>query len=182
MLSLTKCRECKKTIPKRSKFCPHCNTKWPVARLENILTPVGILLAVFVINAMSQQDGSKVDKQQAETAAAEPEKLELSAEEQACRADIDCWGRKHVLYANTKCIDHMIHEAPNDYDFTTGFGKDLFKRWQWSNQEEGYIIYYGDELKLEDQYGKWWRVNYACEYGTLTGSLLSLNYAPGRLQ
>ena len=175
MLSFTKCRSCKREVPPRSNECPHCHTKYPVIRIENIIASVVFIIVIGWI-ALSP---SNEPEPTADPVVKTPEQIEQ--ELIACRSDIDCWGVKHRAEANIQCDDHIEKQAAFDYEWTNSFMDLKFPQYRWLDQPHGWITYRGDSIKFQNEYGAWSNAIYECDFDTTKNLVISVRVQLGKI-
>ncbi len=81
-----------------------------------------------------------------------------------CRQSLQCWGDKHSAAASIRCSGAITDQSTFDHEWTDGFLGGKFDRFSWSRQELGSIRYFGSELKVQNRYGAWRRVDYSVIY------------------
>ena len=86
------------------------------------------------------------------------------AEEEACRQDVDCWGKKYQIYAESACVPAIERQALYKHEWTDGFGESKLPFYSWDDEGQGTIIYEGSAIRFQNGFGAWRRMAYACYY------------------
>ena len=104
---------------------------------------------------------------EARKAESERQKAEKAAADRAtCRADFTCWGRDRRIDAEVRCRRAIEQQARYAHEWTDGFADPMFSRFAWHDEVAGVMTYFGDRLKLQNGFGAWVNVGYACDYDT----------------
>lgn len=89
-----------------------------------------------------------------------------AADRAACRADFTCWGRENADLATRHCKRAIEQQARYAHDWTDTWTEPAFIRFAWADEAAGVMTYFGDRLKLQNGFGAWVNVSYACDYDT----------------
>ena len=103
------------------------------------------------------------------------------AEERACRADIQCWGDKHLMSAAIACQKHIENLANYSFEWTDGWLEPKFSRFRWKDKDNGIITFIGDKIMFQNGFGAMEPHTYICDYHPESSSALSVSAEPGRL-
>ncbi len=72
----------------------------------------------------------------------------------------------HETDGHYLCSRLIERSAQYDYDWTAGLLQSRYRSIVWSGST---ITYTGNEIKMQNGFGAWRRMSYACEYDTRTG-------------
>lgn len=102
-------------------------------------------------------------------------------EEQKCRMDLECWGRKHLVAASI-CIRPVERLANYAHEWVDRlFFDQKFSHFRWKNMGKGVVTYIGDKIRFQNGFGAWQNHVYECDYDPTTDSVLAVRANPGRL-
>lgn len=111
------------------------------------------------------------EKQVAQAAAAKALSDAKEAKEASCRRDVQCWGKRHIAYAEQACAPMIEAYALNNFEWTDGWGEKFNKALL---EGGGRITYLGDYIKFQNGFGAWLIMNYECTYDPATKRALSV--------
>jgi hypothetical protein len=157
---------------------------------EYSVTPEGALRVPelgFVVTGIYQAAGDLppvADEILAVQSAAQAHAEAVAAVEVACRADIQCWGERHLSDANMACREPVERLAQYQHEWTDGMLENKFYQWRWAadGAADGSIVsYFGDRLKMQNGFGAWAVVTYRCDYNFEAGTVVDVMAAPGTL-
>ncbi|MCK7579297.1 MAG: hypothetical protein MZV65_28575 [Chromatiales bacterium] len=106
---------------------------------------------------------------------------EIAAEEAQCRQDLQCWGDRKSFAAAVKCAPHIERLAKYSFEWTDGWLGSKMSQFRWKNRDRGVITYIGDKIKLQNGFGAWSPYNYACDFDTMSETVLGVRLAQGSL-
>lgn len=89
-----------------------------------------------------------------------------AAERAACRTDFTCWGRENADLATRHCKRAIEQQARYAHEWTDTWTEPALTRFAWQDETAGVMTYFGDRLKLQNGFGAWVNVSYACDYDT----------------
>lgn len=116
----------------------------------------------------------------------EQERIELErkrkAEYEACKKDLQCWADKHSLKATYASQDTIERHAKYDFEWIDGFWGTKLNRVSWLDKSRLTLVYYGDQIKMQNGYGAWQRHVYKIEYDPVNEKVLGVKVWPGRLK
>ncbi len=100
-----------------------------------------------------------------------------------CKADLNCWDKKHRVDAITSCqimIEVISDRARYKYKWTTGWLEHKFSRVSWPSGEKGgeSLAYWGNKLEMQNKYGAWVPFTYWCRYNPTTKRSKVTHLAP----
>jgi len=128
---------------------------------------------------------SKSDFPQFAELSAEAEKIRLQAEarakEEACKADLQCWGDKHTITAGFLCDDYVEKLAKYSFEWTDGFLERKFSHFRWKDRARGTITFIGDKIRFQNGFGAWQNYIYECDLDPSAETVLDVRARPGRL-
>ena len=139
-----------------------------------------------------QEETAKAEEQEPEPVEAgekqETVKVELPelTEEDKCRYNSQCWGTMHRRAAHVMCSDPIEELAKYDFEWTTGWGENIFSTWI---SVEGYkfirggkgVVYIGDKIKFQNGFGTFRVHTYECHYDPDSDTVLQVTAKPGRV-
>lgn len=105
------------------------------------------------------------EKQAADERAAKALSDAEEAKESACKNDLQCWGPRHIWFADTACAPLIEAYAKFDFEWTDGWGE-KFDRARLEG--DGRITYLGNDIKFQNGFGVWSIMNYECTYDPAT--------------
>ena len=104
--------------------------------------------------------------------------VERVSEDDLCKQNIQCWGRRHEISAKAPCIVGVeyVLDGVTSYEWTDGWLESKFPRFIWKpgKKEEGILIYLGDSMKVQNAYGGWVPVRYECDFDPSTQKVLDV--------
>ena len=192
---ITKCRECGKDVSDKVERCPHCGINNPagkgfVERNIGKLIFWGIIL-VFVgapITCTTLMPDKKHEKEVEQVATPEKsfeepvESIEKKPKEKSlaeCRKDLKCWAKKYEIEANVACRFEVEKQINYAFEWKDGMFKGMaFMPADWVNKEKGTILFVGDKLMIQNEYGAWRKYVYACAYNPDIEKALVLELRP----
>ena len=121
--------------------------------------------AIFAAAEPQAEEALTKEKRAAEVAAAKAEADAKEAKESACRRDLQCWSKRHILFAGTACTPQIEAHAKFDFEWTNGWGE-KFDRARLEG--DGRITYLGNYIKFQNGFGVWSIMNYECTYDPAT--------------
>ena len=83
---------------------------------------------------------------------------------EACKQDAQCWGEKHIVYAESACKPLIEGYARYSYEWTDGIGQSNFDSWHMTVDTDHEIFYYGSKVRFQNGLGAWQRMRYICHY------------------
>ncbi len=89
-------------------------------------------------------------------------------EKNACRADMQCWGDKHLLEATRYCKPALERLAKYAHKWTDGWLEAKFPRFRWGKKGKGIIVYLGDKVQFQNGFGAWVKMSYWCDFNPHT--------------
>lgn len=112
-------------------------------------------------------------------------RAQAAHDEERCRKDANCWGDRFRRAAIPLCANAVEHGATYDYRWTNGWFEEKFVSgalWHGRHgRERGLVDYVGDKLMLQNGFGAWQNVIYACTFDTRLGVPVGLVSRPGHL-
>ena len=90
-------------------------------------------------------------------------------------------GKEYIVYADTFCKTHVENLSKYTYKWTDGFLGLKFSRFQWKDEAEGIVRYYGDQILFQNGFGAWVNMIYWCDYDTVNERPVRVGAEPGRL-
>ncbi len=88
--------------------------------------------------------------------------------------DLQYWGDKHSLRATRPCQRVIEQLAKYDYEWTDGWLGTKFGSFAWKDRKSGVLTYFGSEIKFQNGFGAWQKMNYACDYDPKTETVLDV--------
>ena len=131
-----------------------------------------------------KQEAQRQDEEQQRKEQEERDKRFREASEErakkysGCRIDIDCWGDKNWVDAETYCARRVEGYAKYDHEWTDGWAGKKFSAWYWEDMTAGIVRYFGNEIKFQNGFGAWQGMYYNCYYDTENEKVLSAQVAP----
>lgn len=117
-------------------------------------------------------------KREAERAERQRQKAE---EYERCKIDLQCWGERHVISAASASQGMIERMAKYDFEWIDGFWKTKLSRWRWLDENKYTLVYFGDQIKLQNGFGAWQRCIYKVAYDPINDRVLDVEVSPGRL-
>lgn len=96
-------------------------------------------------------------------------------QEEVCRAELNCWSRRHMLHAAAACKRGIEAQAKWQAEWTDGASRPMFSRHAWANEPDGHIVYFGNQVKFQNGFGAWRRVDYACTFDTRSRAVVEVS-------
>jgi hypothetical protein len=107
------------------------------------------------------------------------------AADDACKADVVCWGGKHAQKAWFDCKDAIERSAEFQikwYDMGWLKHSHQFTAMRWPNGVSGdRVVLVGDDLQVQNQFGAWQKRIFECDFDTKTSKVISTRTIPGSL-
>lgn len=182
-MAMTKCKECKADVSKKAKKCPNCGVSNPGVTAKDYLVGGVALLVIFSALIAFFSD----DEEPAEAAkpdggvTAEEQAAAKKAEAEACRQDLQCWGRENLAAATNRCQREIERRAEYEVKWTDSFPDVKLSRRGWLDEEAGTLSYYGDRVQFANGYGSFQNYVYRCDYDPDTKTVLNVQLEAGRL-
>lgn len=121
------------------------------------------VMAIWKI-ALPQATQRQRERAQAAAVEREAEKARrVEHAEQACRNSLQCWGDKHSLYASTACAPQIEAQAKYQAEWTDGWLGSKFDQFRRGTTPTS-VIYMGNQVKFQNGFGAWSRMQYECEF------------------
>ncbi len=171
-MAMGQCKECKKEVSTSAKVCPNCGVKNPTTKASDVLGGFFVLvLVVFGISMCSSDEkGSAPPKTSAQ----------ISADEVACKKDLQCWGDKHSIAASVYCAPYIEKLAKYNFEWTDSMMQIKLTKYLWKDVNKGVISYLGDRIKFQNGFGAMENYMYQCDYDTINEKVLDVIAEPGR--
>ncbi|WP_024333086.1 hypothetical protein [Desulfotignum balticum] len=110
------------------------------------------------------------------------ERERQKAEEyERCKIDLQCWGKKHSLRATYASQESIEKLAKYDFEWVDGFWGSKLTHWKWLDENKYTLVYFGDQIKLQNGFGAWQRCIYMVKYDPINEKVLGVDIEPGRL-
>lgn len=166
-MAMTKCKECGNEVSTSAKTCPQCGTSNPGVRARDMLIGlVGVvLIAGLVVKCTSGGDS--------------PAAAQLDPA--SCRADLQCWGDKHMISAGVYCKAPVEALAKYSARWTDGTFEPKFSHFRWLSQEQGTLTFIGDKIEFQNGFGAFQAHTYECDFSPAGDRVLAARAQPGRL-
>lgn len=159
-MAMTTCKECGSAISSKAKQCPACGINIRrtsgCAWIALVVFAVPVLIAVVIPFFKPPPPPT-------------PEKQRAALPVDQCAEDLQCWGERNIARATPACTAAVINLAKWDHQWTDGIGKPRFSRWGRGTGHRT-LIYTGEQLRLQNGFGAWQRVRYACEFDPASGT------------
>jgi len=131
--------------------------------------------------AMAAQQEAAAAAQAQAVAKAKAEKEAAAAQAAACRLDLSCWAEQNMGMALNRCKKAIQKAALYDFEWIDGFAESKFNRILWVDEEKGVIKYMGDKLKMQNAFGAWSNMRYACDLDIANKVVLGIELEQGHL-
>jgi len=174
-MAIKECRECGASVSTQAKSCPQCGAPGPTttnraynARLLAVLIVFGVGGYVLINgdNAPSEKD-SAVDGSQPNIS-------------EDCKGDLSCLGQMFSVDANYPCKQAIKKQSDYSIKWTDGWTSPTFSAYAWPNsKKEGVIVYIGDNVEFENQYGAMQQMTYYCSYDYREDKAVNISVVPG---
>lgn len=96
-----------------------------------------------------------------------------------CKQDFECYAKSQSLRAIAACQPLIERKAPYAYEWIDGFWG--AKLTHMKRGIGGSIIYSGDQIKVQNEYGAWQQHRYECIYNPSSEKALTATLQPGRI-
>lgn len=165
-MALIKCRECNQDVSDSFTVtkCPHCGAHTPdpekYKRAAIGAKVFGGVIAVLVLLIVLSP---------AEDPQAKAQRLN------ECRQDLHCWAQEHRISMMIAC--NSIIEDHAKYQFKWGDGE-KYEYINWHDKENGIIAYKGDNIRFQNGFGTFQRMNYGCYWDGLNQQLVDVVVEP----
>lgn len=191
--ALIACKDCGEHVSKKAKKCPHCGVSNPGVTVKDMaigwvaLGVVGLIIyAIFTGGSKSPDTSTDEAPAVAEASLAAEEESgptaeELAAAEEACRKSGSCWAERHRIAAEVYCKPEVERLAKYDHEWTDGWFGHKFSRGAFLDEEKGTLMYFGDQLRLQNGFGAYQNYIYRCDFDPETNTVLGVDAEPGRL-
>lgn len=199
--ALVACKDCGEHVSKKAKSCPHCGVSSPGVTAQDmvagwvVLIVIGLVVfTIFAVGGKSPDATSEAAAEVAEgrsageeasestpTEESGPTAEELAAAEEACRKSGSCWAERHRIAAEVYCKPEVERLAKYDHEWTDGWFGHKFSRGAFLDEEKGTLMYFGDQLRLQNGFGAYQNYVYRCDFDPETNTVLAVNAEPGRL-
>ncbi|MBB5320456.1 hypothetical protein [Marinobacter oulmenensis] len=177
-MAMTKCKECKQEVSTTAKKCPHCGVSNPgVTAKEMAIGTAVVVVVLFGFGAWLVSD----DESEAAVSEADAVKAEAQMDAEACRQDLQCWGKENWAAATNRCQKQIERQAQYEVKWTDSYPDTKLTRRAWLDQEEGTLTYYGDRVQFSNAYGAFQNYIYRCDYDPFTKTVINLEMEPGRI-
>lgn len=102
-------------------------------------------------------------------------------EEDHCRWDERCYADEGSLSAERPCKDRVERLAVNTAQWTMGRWERAFTRFVVEDLEAGVVVYVGDSVRFQNDFGAWQPHIYFCRFNLETRQVLDVWAERGRL-
>jgi len=100
----------------------------------------------------------------------------------ACKPSLACWSDKHLAQAVVACKAAVAAQSTYEVKWTDGMLHPFFSRVMWSKLPgDDSIVYIGDEVEVQNQFGAFAPMTYACPYDVKTGKVSAAVLQPGKI-
>lgn len=100
----------------------------------------------------------------------------------ACKPSLACWSDKHLAQAEVACKAAVAAQSTYEVKWTDGMLHPMFSRVKWSELKgDDSIVYLGDEVELQNQFGAFEPMTYACPYNVEADKVTAAVLYPGKL-
>jgi hypothetical protein len=134
-----------------------------------------------------RQEQAKIMKEAQENVSREAQEYQRSliqaAQNANCLADLNCSSSRFKQSAEQQCGSILEDKARTaakwDYQIGSGSGSQyagLLDRAAWVNEQKDIIGYYGNQVKFQNGFGAWMRINYECIFNIKTNNVTSARF------
>ncbi|TAL53801.1 zinc ribbon domain-containing protein [Pandoraea sp.] len=178
-MAIIKCKECKQDVSSKAKSCPHCGVKSPgVTKKDMLLGALVLAGAAYAIASCVDGGEAKKDGGAARAAMTAEEKTKADAQ---CKAELSCWGEKHIIAASVYCKEPIERLAKYDVKWTDGLMETAMSRYRFADREAATLTYVGDKAQFQNGFGAWQNVVYECDIDPASNRILGVRVSEGRL-
>ncbi|WP_375581766.1 hypothetical protein ABWH88_02105 [Marinobacter adhaerens] len=182
-MAMTKCKECEAAVSKKAKKCPRCGVDNPGVTTKDYL--VGGVAIVIILTALftffsgdePTEEATAQAPQMTESERAAAEKAEM----EACRQDLQCWGKEHWSAATNRCEREIERLAQYEVKWTDSYPDTKLSRRAWLDESVGTLSYYGDRVQFSNGYGAFENYVYRCDYDPSNKAVINVELESGRL-
>lgn len=96
----------------------------------------------------------------------------------SCSRDLRCWGDKNQFIATRRCRVAVENRAKYQFRWDDSWLEEKFPRFRWGNRERGTVIYVGDLISMQNGFGAWQRMRYACEFDPKLEAAIDVEVSP----
>lgn len=204
MARTKKCPDCAELVLSDARVCKHCGFRFDTApepqpqgqpkksSFARNAALFAMLIAAVIVqykwlgwtagpthHAATSQNAISPSTTTVRTA--EDEEQERVAQEEACRADLQCWGDRKSLSATQACRNPIEGLAKLNYRWTDGWLESKLSRFSWNDRDKLIITYWGDKIEFQNGFGGWIAHTYKCIYDTENDLVIEASASPGRL-
>jgi len=104
-----------------------------------------------------------------------------AAEAAACWWNLNCWAEQNIGVALNRCKKPIQKAALYDFEWIDGFGESKFDQVLRVDKNKGVIKYLGDKLKMQNAFGAWSNMRYACDLDVTNKVVLGIELKRGYL-
>lgn len=166
-MAMTKCKECGTEVSSSAKTCPQCGISNPgVTGGQMIVGLVAVVLIGWLVVKCSSGEDSATAAQ---------------LDPAACRADLQCWGDKHLVSAGVYCKAPVEAMAKYSARWTDGTFEPKFSRFRWLSEEQGTLTFIGDKIEFQNGFGAFQGHTYECDFSPAGDRVIDVRAQPGRL-
>ena len=99
-----------------------------------------------------------------------------------CRAELQCWGERHLATANAYCKDSIDRLANDATRWSDAFHETRFSRLRWLDRSKGTLTFIGDKVEFRTASGSYQPHRYECDFDPENNRVTGARAQPGRLQ
>jgi hypothetical protein len=104
-----------------------------------------------------------------------------AAADAACNQDLQCWGERHAIDAEVRCVDRVEAIAQYAARWTDGILEPKFSRFAWQDEIASTLTYIGDTIEFQNGFGAWQPHVYECDFDPRSSFVIAVRARPGRL-
>lgn len=98
-----------------------------------------------------------------------------------CRAELQCWGERHLATANAYCKDSIDRLGNDATRWSDAFHETRFSRLRWLDRSKGTLTYIGDKVEFRTAGGSYQPQRYECDFDPENNRVTGARVQPGRL-
>ncbi|MEX1201270.1 MAG: hypothetical protein WEB02_10825 [Methylophaga sp.] len=159
-MALINCKECDKKVSDKAKTCPSCGVKIKKdgPGFWSYVAAISVLLIAWSVGFIDNDTVTTVD--------AEP-----------CETD-ECIYEKYYVEMSVICKPKIEQQTEYDHEWTDGLLNPWARGILVNHTEPKIVTYGGSNLKFQNQYGAWRKMQYGCVYKFEEGELLNFWIEP----
>ena len=106
---------------------------------------------------------------------------QVKAADDACKADVNCYGPENRVAAGIYCKDFIQKLGKYSFRWTDGALESKFSKVDWLNKDKATLSFFGDKIEFQNGFGAYQPAAYQCDFDPATNTVLGVRAAPGHV-